>query len=348
MAGKWITFPLILIALLLAGCQPKFDLLGDAEELYVIYGVLNPQDTVQWVKVQQVWQVQGDATVYAAETDESAKGLRVAISGGGRTWIGMETTEIQRDSGLFGRQQTLYKFRTRADSTLKTGVQYQLSITRPDRPDFVPITAQTRIPGKPMVTGPSNPNYNIHTYLYSFPSVEFTDEYVVYFRPSDARDYEVRVGFEYWVDGQQQTAHWGPTRLFDEPIRCRRTAGFGELCYQIPEGTVASAMRAIKEKAGAGFVYLDEPRQSGQLADLPESAWVEVTAVDTALSLFLASNQSFGFGTNLLMDKADYGNISGGNIGIFGSYSTDKNYVHLSECTKYAGGWISVQPSFCP
>jgi hypothetical protein len=335
------------ILLLLYGCEPKFDLLADAKELYVVYGVLDPDASVQWIKVQQVWQVNGDATLYAAENDLSASGLDVRIEGGGRIWHAIETDEISREPGAFTAHQKLYKIHTPPDSALFEGSEYRLIIQKPGDLDFEPITAVTRIPHAPRLTVPGPPLYNIHTYLYSYPKVDFTDDYVVYFQPSDAMGYEVRVGVEYLKDGIGASGHWITPGTFSQPIRCGRTVGQGEICYEIPGGAIPRQLRKIKQQAGAGFSYWDDPQVAGQLASLSKAAWVEVTAVDSALTRFLASNQAFGFGTNLLLDKADYTNLSGAHIGIFGSFATDRHQIFLSECTKYEGDWLPSAAGFC-
>lgn len=331
----------------LTGCHPTIDAFADPKEIYVVYGVLNPNAQSQIIKVEQVWQVNGDAEVFAAENDVTVSGLTIRLAGDGKIWEAVETADIPRDSGVFQANQRIYQFITKGDSALKPGQRYTLTIDRSDVPDFETITSETQIPYPPRLTFPGNFVYNIHTYLYNYPSVDFTDEIIVYFRPSDALGYELRVWFNYLENGHTKLGKWGPTPLFFNSKGCGRSTGQGELCYKIPGGSVPHALRKTINQAAGTIDYVDEPQLSGSLQDLSKSCWLEVTAVDSFLSRYLYSNQPYGYGLNLLMDKPELSNISPPHIGIFGSFSTDLNYINLSACTKYQGGLLSVPPSFC-
>ena len=94
---------------------------------------------------------------------------------------------------------------------------------------------------------------------------------------------------------------------------------------------------------------MDQPRIAGAVADLPHSASIEVTAVDSFLTEFLFSNNPFGYGLNLLMDKPELTNISGEHIGVFGSINHSEQFVWLNSCTKYLSNLTSGQfpPADC-
>ena len=149
----------------MTGCHPTIEAFADPAEIYVVYGVLNPNAESQIIKVAQVWQVNGDAEVFASENDVSVSGLTIRLIGDDKMWQAVETADIPRDSGVFQVNQRVYQFVTKGDSALRPGQQYTLTIDRADDPNFETIVSQTRIPYPPRLTFPGNFVYNIHTYL---------------------------------------------------------------------------------------------------------------------------------------------------------------------------------------
>jgi hypothetical protein len=57
------------VVALFAACKPEVDLTGDYKNITVVYGVLNPDDSVQYVKVYKGYLINGDARVPAQNLD---------------------------------------------------------------------------------------------------------------------------------------------------------------------------------------------------------------------------------------------------------------------------------------
>ena len=102
----------MLIALI-SSCTTDFDVYAPEEDIFVVYGVLNPNDSVQYIRVAKAYQVEGNAYDYASENDLSREGLDVQIKGDGITYQGVAVTDIPKESpGIFLPSQTVYQFTT--------------------------------------------------------------------------------------------------------------------------------------------------------------------------------------------------------------------------------------------
>ena len=58
-----------LLLTLFAGCKQDFDITADYKEIPVVYGLLNQQDNVHYIRIQKGYLIDGDARVAAGVTD---------------------------------------------------------------------------------------------------------------------------------------------------------------------------------------------------------------------------------------------------------------------------------------
>ena len=152
---------------------------------------------------------------------------------------------------------------------------------------------------------------------------------------------------KYVAEGVERIAQWGPTAIQVQPEGCRSASTRNALCKGIPEGTVPRVLHGIFDDYPDTVEVYDTLRVARSLDSLNRRAWVEVTCVDSALTYYLRANNPFGFGTNMLIDKPDYSNISGEHTGIFGSYNTHFRYVFLGSCTRWMAGLKEARPPGC-
>lgn len=140
------------------GCKNDIDLLDDYHAALVIYGILNPADTVQYVRVSRVFLGEGNALVFAQNPDSTgfAPGtLSVKIEQWKNnallnTYILAEDTAIPRDSGIFSYPgQVLYRS---AFPVLKDGSIYKITAT--DHVRNISANAETPIVGDVSAVSP--------------------------------------------------------------------------------------------------------------------------------------------------------------------------------------------------
>lgn len=325
-------------------CSTEVDIYAPEKELYVVYGILNAQSDVQYIKVGRVYQDREDPYGYAQVNDLSARNFVVSVEGGGKVYHADLVDGIQRGAGLFVPEGSAYRFFTSGDSALVEEERYTLRIRKPDDPDFE-ITAWTDVPSRPEVTSPGRP-LRLRNYNYTFPTIDFLEDYHVFFKPGSGRGFEVRLYLQFFDGPVEKEVIWGPTQIFLEPYRCAPASD--EFCYQIPKLTVPRNLASqLEQSVQDSLIFVDEPRLAATVSGLSRAVRMEVTAVDSFTTDFLRVNQSFGFGLNLLMDRPEITNVSGGNIGVFGAVNVHHRFFNLGTCTKYLAGLIPVAPSFC-
>jgi hypothetical protein len=336
----------LLLLGLLSACNPTVDVYAPEKEIFVVYGVLNPDNSEQYVSVTKAFQVESDALVYAAESDLSVRDLDVRLISDSTVWEGQIVDLPRQGEGLFSNSTGAYRFETSGNMALQQERKYMLEIRKPGNDTFL-ITAETRIPARPLLKSPGAPIFSPMQGTYTFPTVNFEAEQDILFLMGGGFGFELRIYVEFEDGLGTKEIMWGPTAMFTENRHCPGNNDRGEMCYQIPGKAVPRKLMTLVANLPDSVYFIDTMRVAPQVTGLSESAWMEVTAVDSALSMYIIAGNPFGYGLDLLQDRKLLDNISGENIGILGSYSTHKRYIFLSACTKYLAGITRVAPADC-
>lgn len=329
-----------------SGCQPEVDVLAVEKELYAVHAILHPDRNEQFIRIAKVFQLEGDALIYAGAEDLSALGMNVSVIGNDTTFAAELVTDQVKEPGLFSQEHALYRINTPLGHRLIPGERYRLDIQKQDDPS-IHITSWTDIPTKPAIKSPGGALYAPLSGIYTYNSMDFYDDQVVRFHTGSGTGFEVRIFVDFWDGEKIATARWGPTRIFREPYRCVENTNYDRNCYEITKKLVGISLAKYVAAAPGPVAMLDSVRTARSLDSLSNHVRLEVTACDTFLSTFLHANTPFGFGVNLLMDKPEYSNISGDNVGVFGSINTGLQYFFLGPCAQYQAGLSSVNPGYC-
>lgn len=330
----------------LTGCSTDFEVYEDPKEIRVVYGVLDPTDSVQYVRISTAYQVEGDALQYAAERDLSLSGLDVKMTGGGNTWIG-EEVEVSKEPGIFVPNQFIYRFVTDGSDAdhelLEEEVRYKLEVGSPDSPDYV--TGETLIPNEPrikgelnLLPGPGNSTCLPRLYLERRQNMFWS-------KSSDLNvNFEVRVYLNFEKNGERQEVKWGPSDLFNVNKRCNE--GSANVCYQFAEKDLLRYFKNFMPEDGSNYTYntLDSCVSNSTLLDLlPETMGFEVTAVDQFLSNYLIVNDPRN--VDLTNTKPEYTNLTGNidAVGVFGSKNQDIKWVLMRPCSEALLGLNGIQ-----
>ena len=327
----------LLIGSLLTSCRTDFDVYAPEKEYRVVYCVLDPADSVQYVRIGNAFQFEGDALVFAAENDLSLSGESVRLTDeNGNVWTAVEVPNYPKDSGTFIPSQTIYKFTTDGSSSenapLEHEMTYRLEIGTEEAEDYV--TGLTIIPELPQIRGSLNIFSGAGT-TQCLPRLSLDRNLNFYWRKlADNIQYEARVYFTFQKDGAEQTLQWGPTNLLDANRGCNE--GSGSICYEFAENELLNFFKNSMPEDGSIYTYdrADSCAPASNLDLLPQSLCFEVTAVDEFLGNYIQVNDPRY--TDLTSAKPEYTNLSG-NVavaGVFGSYSTDKRYAIMRECSE--------------
>lgn len=135
-----------------SSCENDIDLLEDYREIPVIYGLINPTDTVQYVRVQRAFLGEGNALVMAQESDSiyyNPADIKVSLEKltiGANTVISTQdffvTTDIPKDEGLF-TDEDHYLFKLSTPTGLDDNYYYRIRFENMTTGKVV--TASTRI-----------------------------------------------------------------------------------------------------------------------------------------------------------------------------------------------------------
>jgi len=332
-------FYFIGLLLFVVGCTERVDVNAPPKDIWVVYGVLDPQKSTQDLRIGKAFQIEENAFDYAETHDPAVKGLSVKLSGGGESWVAIAVDSVQKGEGDFSAKTSLYRFETEGNRSLQEGVQYTLQVSWPDD-SSLQLSAQTRIPPEPKLLSPQI--IGVFSDRCLMP-VAFEDTVEVIFKRKannetlgEAFRYQLAVELNYTENNEAKVYRFGPTRLFSENIGCGNGAG-SALCYQLPSGTVLRGIQSRWNDPNAKYA-VDDDTLCGVIADLSRFLEVQITAVDTALGRYMSANDPFTF--NLNTYRREYTNV-GGNasaVGIFGSINYQNIPVNLTECGRYQLG----------
>lgn len=153
----------ILLAILLSvfsSCKNELDVLADYKQQFVIYGILNPKESVHYIRVSKLFVGEGNALIMAQNRDSiairpehlHAEITRILNGVEMSTYILQPDSVIPRDSGIFlYPHQILYKgeFPVYPDGSI-----YRIKVT--DLRNGYTATADTRIVADVIQTQPSS------------------------------------------------------------------------------------------------------------------------------------------------------------------------------------------------
>ncbi len=322
--------------LILAGCTTDFDLTAPEKDIWVVYGILNPGDSVQYVRVYKGFLPESDAFEYARDSSMSLPGMLVTLTDGIRTWEAEQVDSVlkQPEDGTFYPYQTLYRFNTSGNDELELDTEYELEVTQPGNDTFS-LRASTLTPDAARIFSPTTtPGQGRDRCLQQ---VNLESDFTLTFNNEQATAYEIRVYLDYFADEVQQEAVFGPTTLFVDDVRCNQVSNF---CYRFgTQEILRSFSRQLSDHEGAELTYGvdDDTRCASDVADLPRVLRFEVTSMDAQLYNYRQVNSAQVSNINTV--RPEYTNVEGpeGSItlGILGSYSTAFSYGRLSECSEY-------------
>lgn len=338
-----IIFSCLLAALALFGafsCSTDVDLTAEPKDIWVVYGVLNPNDSVQYIRVAKAFLVDGNALQVAKDSDLSAKNIKVELWNVANNRVITRTATavvIQKDSGTFYRGETVYRFATPYSSRLFAETTYNLRITRPDQPSFK-IEARTTIPTTPDFNSPGtnvcgSPSANPPQRFWEQVPIE--SKVNVVFKKKIGYGYELRAGLNYRSDGVAKTATWYSGKV---SINQNCQGSSTTACYEIGGNFIlASFLAQMQASGGNTWTYNDSTACAAE-PTLSRAFWFESTAVDTFFSKYLVANAPQFTDLNDIRPEYTNLNISAEKssvYGIFGAINTARRYCALTPCGKY-------------
>ena len=338
----------LLIITLFSSCSTTLDINALEKPILIVYGVLNPKQSVQTIRISKGFLIDGDAIQYASENDLSAQNAKVTLTeysikevNGKRVLTQTNVYEltpdnsIPKEEGTFNKNQTIYK--TNSSDTIRPGRYYELEVKLYGN-ETLSTKAYTIVPSEPLISQPTDKiQVGTGNVLFNYPEIEFYNPYEVKFFAGrkttedvviNGRGYELRIYFKYGIENSPGDTTWqpvlrfGPTQPFDKSS-CTSTSP--TICYRIGSQNFTDFLRSRLSNNNVKYVFNDTP--------LNESTRLEITAIDTFLFNYLQVNSPIYSDFNAV--KPEYTNLTNGALGIFGSINTFSRFVTLGACTKY-------------
>lgn len=345
LVGKfgWVTA--LLVGIGMYSCDETFELNAPYEDIYVVYGILDPTADTQHVRISLGFLPEEDAVEFARDYDGAIPGLSVMIIGDDISVEGEFIGDIAKsDQGDFADSTGAYRFITSGNSRLKSGGKYQLEIRRPDEPEFL-LEASTRIPNEPRILSPTR---FASSGEYCLPTINVEDTVSVLIKLNETPDnqsayFEVRWLLRYEEGGKQWELSTRPSPIFNKNVRCA-LAGNGNLCYSTGNGSVLDQWKVdIPEEAESLPINV---RCSRIPIELTRNAELQVTALDSVLSKYILANDPKEKNFNTI--RREFTNISGTAmaVGVFGSIAYDNEPFLLSRCAENELGLMN-DPTAC-
>jgi len=342
-----------LLALFLAltvlwGCDNEIEINAEEKPVIAVYGVLNPSQPVQTIRVARGFLIEGDVIQYAAATDLSLKDALVTLTDNTGLRDTLDPVEIQRQPGDFSPAYTAFQ----TSKTIVPGRTYTLEVNVPGN-DALYAKAVTTVPATP-IWSPRDTLTILPGNVQAYPEVKLESDYTVGFFKRNTGDnapeghrFEVRLFLSYgllnapgdttWVS---EPLRWGPSEMFESSTitPCNYSGG---LCYRVSKNEVITFWNS-KLPTDKPLVYRNQLKA--------QSVRVEVTAVEEKLYNYIyINNPTF---VDFTTARPQYTNIEGKpgslNVGIFGAINTASRYIRLSPCTAWRlglnGGGTGASP----
>jgi len=287
------------LGLALSACENTVDINAPWKETLVVYGLLDPYDSVQRIRVNKAF-LGGDGTVYqTAQISDSlfADSVLVTLT---RTATGQQipcTPEwsTQKDSGIFASQYTrLWTTRERIypNEVYEIRVQNPLSGTS--------IYSSTRSVGDAKIQSPFNSVTNLFSVGPEYITVSFTP---------GANTYAYDVKFY---------VHYESINALDTNQKSRHTAVWSMLRnYYVQPGI--RALNQIPRLSFLQFLANTIPSDPNTLHRLKNVGIVFYGGNQQLLDYISVNEPSIG----IVQKQAEYSNIDGG-LGLFASRSQQK------------------------
>ncbi|MEO0471192.1 MAG: hypothetical protein AAF206_16305 [Bacteroidota bacterium] len=337
------TFSLLALIFLsgIMGCSTDIDLNAPDKDIWVVYGILNAQDSVQYIRVSNVFLPESNVIDFAKENDQSAKGLQITLEGGNQSFVAEEVDSVLKDpeDGTFFPYTTLYKIRTEGNQQLKGRTRYDLRIIQPGNDTFL-LETYTWVPESPQITKPNVVSGAGQTKCLR--PVNLENDYELEFvvgreeEQGNAGSFEVRVYLDYAENGQAKQAMFGPTLLFERSQRCIPSTAAG--CYNFRSKEILQSFyNQINPQPVNLYTYeITEQTQCDPEPDnLPAAFRFELTAMDEFLTKYRTANDPKFIDFNTV--RPEFTNIEGTveALGIFGSINSNFAKARLSQCSAF-------------
>lgn len=314
--------PLCLFALLsiyLISCETDFDVVADYKDVAIVYGLLNQDDTVHYLRITKAFLGKGNALEYAKNPDSSSYGANILVvlkdsaSNGVIKEIVFDTvTLFNKDSGVFYGPNQLFYF---AKAQLDKNHSYKLIITNKKTGNIV--RSETKLIGDFYFTKPSSAAKSI-----SFKRALTTPGKFTWTNAVNGKKYQLVVRFFYkeFYGINDTVLHSIPWVM--NTVNSSNSIGNGE-------SEITFLNEDFFRLCESKIPYADPASENLVLKRYSAYCDLEMTVIDENFSTYLDVNGPSG---GVTMEKLQFTNILNG-YGLFASRHTIIRRIALNPET---------------
>jgi hypothetical protein len=286
-------------------CETDFNVVASYKEVAIVYGLLNQNDTVHYLRINKAFLGDGNALTYAQVADSSSFGtdidvvlVETPVSGPEREIVFDTVTLHNKEAGDFYYPDQLFYF---AKTKLSENNTYKLLITN-KKTGYV-VSSQTNLIHNFGITKPLSGSTSI-----SFKRSNTSKNRFIWQNAINGKRYQFKVYFNYKELGiKGDTTYKKVLWLFPEQVSESIDGDFTLEAVYVNEDFFTVCETKI--------AYTDQATEDAVIKRFASTIDLEVAVVGDEFNTYLEAN---GPSTGVLMEKPTYSNISNG-LGLFSS-----------------------------
>ncbi|MFZ4547084.1 MAG: DUF4249 family protein [Bacteroidales bacterium] len=299
-------FLLFLVLGLFVSCETDFKVIADYKEVAIVYGLLNQNDTIHYLRINKAFLGDGNALTYAQVADSSSFGndinvvlIEKPVSGAEKEIVFDKVTLYNKEAGDFYSPGQLFYY---SKAKFSENNSYKLKIT--NKRTGYEVSSQTNLIHdfsitKPPMLGPTS---------ISFKRSSTSKNKFIWQNAINGRRYQFKVYFNYKELGiKGDTTYKKVLWIFPEQV--------GESIdgdYKIEANYVNEDFFKVCETK---IPYSDQAAEDAVIKRFASKINLEVAVIGDEFNTYLEAN---GPSTGILMEKPVYSNITNG-LGLFSS-----------------------------
>lgn len=309
----------ILLSTLLSSCETDFDVSADWKDITIVYGLLNQDDSVHYLKINKAFLGNGNALEYAQIADSSSyfDNLEVFITEVGKNGatrvLNFDTAHIaNKDDGIFySPYQVVYKSKFNLE---ENGSQYNLMVR--NKITGKEVTSSTRLVKDFSITTP-RPGQS------SIDFISENNQYIKWQSAEDGKRYDLFIRFWFTevlntYDTTQRYIDWDLGTTKSKTL----TGGEDMSFVYLPQSFYTACKTFIP--------YKDAGKEAEVTSRLTNRVQFKIAVSGDAFNTYLDVN---GSSSGVVQDRPEFTNIENG-LGLFSCRYIKSNSIAVGAQTE--------------
>jgi hypothetical protein len=290
---------LFFVPVLLISCETDFDVIADYKEVAIVYGLLNQNDSIHYLRINKAFLGAGNALTYAQVADSSSFGADITVilaeinSAGDKREILFDTVTLHNKvtGDFYSPDQLLYA----AKAILDQSSTYELKVT--NKKTAYEVSSKTNLIHNFNLTKPAS---GVKT--LSFKRSITSAQKFTWNNAENGKRYQLKFIFNYKELNQSgDTTYKKADWLFPEETT-ENTDGSGE-------SDVSYLNEDFFKFCESKIPYSDQASENNVIKRFASVCDLEVTAIGDEFNTYIEAN---GPTTGVLMERPNYSNITNG------------------------------------